>query len=239
MVKNLVVHVTLPRGVKTVSGATLAEDTTFDYIGQLDPFYCSIDMVRFEGGLYLRDIADYTIAAGIFQTSERSDQFCSVLPQPGSKEYDRYVRARQAWVQTETAYNLITNIDALRLTGGSHVLGNFSVTRQAMRGHGLIENKIQDLRDTLKLYEPTLKSCGILNPGAKVRPAMAAKGVNDYGERNPARTWIVTGMGANAISSPSSATSGRGKSYQMFVSPPIFSFRPGIFLGTYPLEVSS
>jgi hypothetical protein len=55
----------------------------------------------------------------------------------------------------------------------------------------------------------------------------AAKGLMDD-ERAPGRTWVVTGMGANAESSEMwSATGGRGKTMKYFFQSP-FGFS-GLF----------
>jgi hypothetical protein len=238
VVKNLVVHITLPRGIRTKSGASLRQEVTFDFVGAIEPYYCSVEQVRFEGGMYLKDVPTYTIACSIYQSSCRADLFCTVPPLPGSKLYQMYAASRQNWVQAAAAQDLIVNIQGLILTPGAHVLGNFSVTRQAMRGQGPLDSKLKDLAGEIETYERVLRAGGQITPGAHVRPAIAAKGVNDWAERTPTRTWAVTGMGANMTSWPMSATGGRGKSYQMFLSPPIASFRHGIFPGTYSLMIA-
>jgi hypothetical protein len=62
-----------------------------------------------------------------------------------------------------------------------------------------------------------VESGGRVIPGGHQQFAMAAKGLWDD-EQAPGRTWVVTGMGANASSAEVlSATGGRGKTF--FLSP--------------------
>lgn len=235
--QNLVVHITLPKGMRTIPGGMLTSDVTFDVIGQLNPFFASVQQVRYEGGMYLNDVPDFTVAAAVYQNSLVADSFCSVKPAVGTPAYDRYTFARNNWVTAAAALDLLMNTQSLRLIPGAHVLGNFSVTRAPQRNANPGDNKAEELRKTIKMFDPVLKSCGLAMPGSHVKPLMAAKGVNDWAEKTPARTWVVTGMGANGTSIPFSATGGRGKSYQMFLSPPMSSFRTGFFQGSFSLPI--
>lgn len=227
--QNLIVHITLPKGLALVNEAVLADDVTFDVVSALNPFYASLDQVRLEGGSYIRRIADFTLAAEIYQASQEVDQYCNQLPGVDTPAYERYVFARNTWVTATAALNLLLNI--LGQTGKqAHVLGNFSVTKNTD-----FSKKIQDLKDTIEKYEPVIKSCGMLTPGARPKAQMAAKGAGDYTEQTPGRTWFTTGMGANATSGAFSSTSGRGKTakyfYDAYTSPPFVSFRAGIYFG--------
>lgn len=227
--QNLIVHITLPKGVALTTGAVLTDDVTFDVVSSLTPFYASLDQVRLEGGAYIRRIADFTLAAEIYQASRETDQFCTVLPGEDTDMFARYVFARNSWVTSKAALSVLLNI--LNQAGKqAHVLGNFSVTKDVD-----FQKKLDDLKENLAKYEPVIKSCGYTTPGGRPKSTMAAKGAADITERTPGRTWITTGMGANATSHSYSANRGRGKTasyfYNSYTSPPFVSFRAGIFFG--------
>jgi hypothetical protein len=243
-VENIVVHITLPKGIKLESGAELKDDVTYDVISSLNPFYASIDQVRLEGGMYIRKLSDITIACMIYQASRDADMFCFSPPSSSDVEaYMLYTNARNNWVTAKAAKSLILNVSGLLGTPGAHVLANFSVTRGKNDGAD-VAAKLRELEEYLQLYQPVLKSCGHQAPGSRPRTRMAAKGVNDWIERTPSRTWRTTGMGVNTTSADfGSPTGGRGKPVgfyaQPYFSPPIVSARVGIYQGSYSLSMIS
>jgi hypothetical protein len=221
--ENIIVHITLPKGLKLTNGAYLANDITVDVVSSLTPFYASIDQVRLEGGSYIRNLSDLTLASAIYSASRKADQFCSVPPAVGSQAYDSYILARNVWVTATVSLQMLLNI-LNRFGKQAHVLANFSVTKDID-----VDKKIDELRAIIAANEPVLRSCGTAAVNGRPKPKMAAKGVNDWTERTPGRTWASTGMGANAMSEdPLSATGGRGKPMSFF-SQPFFSIRTGIF----------
>ena len=109
------------------------------------------------------------------------------------------------------------NLSGLVGYTGGHVLGNFSVTKQRGEIGTGFSAKLKDLLDGIKDYKVVVESGGRVIPGGHQQFMMAAKGLFDD-ERAPGRTWVVTGMGANAESSEMwSSTGGRGKTF--FLSP--------------------
>lgn len=240
---NTVFHVTLPAGLTLVTGAYLVDSVTYDVVSGLMPYYASVDQVRLAGGVYIRKLSDLTIASMVYTASKEVD----LMYPPGtglglqsSPNSFRFVGARNLYAQNLAAKNLIENVIGLFGTPGSHILANFSVTRQRPNEKEGVGQKITSLEETLKLYDPTIRSGGNTVPGGHAKAQFAAKGVFDWTERTPARTWLSTGMGANASSQDfGSPTGGRGKPVKFFsspfYSPPIINLRSGIYQGAYPL----
>ena len=108
------------------------------------------------------------------------------------------------------------NLSGLVGYTGGHVLGNFSVTKQRGEVGGGFTAKLKDLQDGIAAYQVVVESGGKVLPGGHQSFMFAAKGLWDD-ERTPGRTWVVTGMGANAESSEMwSSTGGRGKTMKFF-----------------------
>ena len=237
---NLLVHVTLPKGLRTISGSVLNKDTTFDVISALTPYYASIDQVRLAGGMLLRRLSDTTIACSIYNTSQKADMLCLHPPAPTQvDEYRLFMGARNNWVAISTAHELALNISQLSGQKGAHVLANFSVTRQGPNeGEGL-GARLADMLSDIKQFEITLRSHGKIVPGGRPSFGMAAKGVNDWGEQTPGRTWMANGMGVNSKSAGGqNGLGGRGKAYGFatgpfgqFTSGPILSYSYGMHIG--------
>ncbi len=242
-IQNIVFHIVLPSGLTLTNGAYLASPATYDVISSLVPYYASVDQVRLQGGLYLRKLSDLTIASMAYNCSKEAD----LLYPPGanvsfssSPNIFRFVGSRNQYVQALAAKKLIENIMGLYGLPSSHVLANLSITRQRGNEKEGIAGKITSLEETLALYKPTIASGGNVVPGGYAKAQFAAKGVFDWTERTPARTWMSTGMGANASSQDfGSPTGGRGKPVKFFsspfYSPPIINLRSGIYQGAYPL----
>jgi len=115
--------------------------------------------------------------------------------------------------------NLLVNLSGLVGYTGGHVLGNFSVTKQRGEAGGGFTAKLKDLQDGIAAYQVVVESGGKVIPGGRQAFMFAAKGLWDD-ERTPGRTWVVTGMGANAESCESwSSTGGRGKTMKFFRNP--------------------
>ena len=109
------------------------------------------------------------------------------------------------------------NLSGLVGYTGGHVLGNFSVTKQRGEVGTGFSAKLKDLLQGIEDYKVVVESGGRVIPGGHQQFAMAAKGLWDD-EQAPGRTWVVTGMGANAASAEVlSSTGGRGKTF--FTSP--------------------
>lgn len=245
---NLMVHVTLPKGIRTTSGALLAKDATYDVISALTPFYASLDQVRLAGGMVMRKLSDLTVACSIYNTSQKADLLC--LHPPAATDGDNYrvfVGARNNWVAISTAHELALNLSQLLGQKGAHVLANFSVTRTGpSEGEGL-GARLKDMVSDIKQFEISLRSGGKVTPGGRPAFAMAAKGVNDWGEQTPGRTWVGNGMGINSKSTGGqNGLGGRGKPlgfmigpFGQFTSGPILSFSYGMHIGNgRPLPVT-
>lgn len=242
-VANLIFHITLPQNLTMVSGAFLVTPATFDVVSALTPYYASVDQVRLQGGMYIRKLADLTLASMIYNASKEVDLLYPPQAQTvftNAPNTFRFFGARNQYVQALATKKLIENVIGLVGVPGSHILANLSVTRQRANEKEGISQKITSLEETLKLYEVTIRSGGNVVPGGYAKAQFAAKGVFDWTERTPARTWLSTGLGANASSQDfGSPTGGRGKPVKFFsspfYSPPIINLRSGIYQGAYPL----
>jgi len=71
---NIVVKITLPKGLKLMSGAFLPQSLSLEVISDLSPYYASVPQLRLEGGPYMDKLKDTTIAAMIYHISGQSDQ---------------------------------------------------------------------------------------------------------------------------------------------------------------------
>jgi hypothetical protein len=243
---NLIFHITFPQGMTFTNGATLGEDVTLDVASQLSPFYSTIQQVKLVGGAYLRKLSDITVGSQIYQSSQEADLVSVVTPPPpsDSQQYAMFIGSRTQYVTSLAARDLLLSLSGLYNAPGMHVLANFSVSRQKGFEKEGVSAKLKELDDSLKLYEPALRSGGRTAPGGRPRPGMAAKGVFDWTEKTAGRTWKSSGMGANQSSLDwGSPTGGRGKPMQFFngpmYSPPILSLRSGVFQGAYPLVVTN
>lgn len=251
---NIVFHITLPQGLALVNdnatppthnnGAYLTTPVTFDVVSSLMPYYASVEQVKLQGGLYLRRMSDLTVASMIYNASQQVD-LLNVNPPiliANSGNVTRFYGSRNQYVQALAAKLLIENIIGLIGNPSSHTLANFTVTNQRPNlGEG-VGQKIGSLQSMLTLYEPTIRSGGNTVPGGHPKVQFAAKGLFDWTERTPARTWMVTGMGANMVSPDwGSPTGGRGKPMRVFsspfYSPPITNLRTGIYQGAYSLTM--
>jgi len=216
---NIVVKITLPKGLKLVSGAFLPQPLSLEVISDLSPYYASVPQVRLEGGPYMDKLKDTTIAAMIYQLSSQVDQLNDKAPATASAEGKRFYSARNEFVIHAACYNLLVNLSGLVGYTGGHVLGNFSVTKQRGEPGSGFSAKLKDLQDGIKDYKVVVESGGKVIPGGNSLFTMAAKGLYDS-EKAPGRTWLVSGMGANTTTPEwSSGTGGRGKPMKFFISP--------------------
>ncbi len=206
MMKNVTIHIVLPKGLSLTNGAMLSDSVSFQVVSDLDPYYTTIDAVRLEGGMWLQKLSDLTISLSIYQNSQKAQVLSYNLP-PDPTSYDEhdlafrqwrlFHTARQQYVTSLTAKELISNVHDLVGGRGSKTLGNFSVSRQMMQRDESIPNKLQELSAELKQWEIVLKSGGDIGPGGHARPRMAQKGLYDMDSLPPGRLWLTTGMGAN------------------------------------------
>jgi hypothetical protein len=231
---NLILHITLPAGIRLTNNAVLDQEVTFDVLSACDPFYASVEQVKLAGGPLLRKLQDITIACEIYNASKE----CSLLhlrkPYGYADDLYRYQNAQNQWVQAKAARELLLNVTTMSGGPGSHVLANFSVNRQkGFESEGTPE-RLKELKEKIKLYDITLRSGGRVAPGGHVVPAMAAKGVLDFAEKSPGRNWMVSGMGANGHTDGRfSSTGGRGKSVSFYGSPMFSGMMMGYRMGMW------
>lgn len=250
--QNLVLHICLPKGLALTNGQTLMQDITYDIVSQLTPYYASVDQVKLAGGMYIGRVPDLTVAYQIYAASQIADLISPITI--GENYYDpsfstlpvnqsKMVKAINQWVTAAAAQAILLNIIGLIGTPGAHVLANFSVTRGKGDVLETVAARLKDLETDLAWYEVTIRSNGAVLPGGHVPPAMAAKGLNDWGEISPSRTWITSGMGANSKTPDyGSIVGGRGKpvkfAYSPFFSPSYVNYRFGVYQGAYPLSIA-
>ena len=231
---NLILHITLPSGIRLTNNTVLQEAVTFDVLSACTPFYASVHQVKLSGGPLLRRLQDITIACSIYNASQECDLLLIRKPTGSHDSALRFIGAQNQWVQASAARNLLLNVNTVAGGPGSHVLANFSVSKmKGFESEGLPE-RLKELKESLALYETTLRSGGKIAPGGHAKPMMAAKGVLDWQEQTPGRTWMVTGMGANTTTQNSfSGTSGRGKSVRFCASPLFSGLMSGFRFGNW------
>ena len=247
---NLVIHITVPRGLRLLDGRLLASPATFDVVGSLQPYYASVDEVRLMGGVYLRKLTDLTIACMIYHISLEADVLTYNHPwrpydieydtnpyHPSYKQWKDFEWARGHFVEHEAARQLIMNVFDLAMTRGTRTLGNFSIGRQEFSREEGLPKRLLDLEKTVKELKIVLKSGAMVGPAGHVKPRMAAKYLYDSNDLpRPGRLWITSGPGANAVTiSGRSSTGGHGKPVKYY-SPWYVSRRLGRYTG--PVIVS-
>ena len=112
--------------------------------------------------------------------------------------------------EPKNAPNLLVNLSGLVGYTGGHVLGNFSVTKQRGEQGTGFSAKLEDLKEGMREFRGVVESGGKVIPGGRPHFAMAAKQVLDM-EIAPGRTWVVTGMGANATTTELISTTGASR----------------------------
>ena len=216
---NIVVKITLPKGLKLMSGAFLPQSLSLEVISDLSPYYASVPQLRLEGGPYMDKLKDTTIAVMIYHISGQSDQLNDRPPKLTTKEGKRFYAARNDYVIHAACYTLLVNLSGLVGYTGGHVLGNFSVTKQRGEPGSGFSAKLKDLQQGIDDYKVVVESGGKVIPGGHAMFMMAAKGLFDS-EVAPGREWLVSGMGANSVTPEwYSGTGGRGKPMKFFMSP--------------------
>ena len=94
--QNLIFHISLPKGIKLVNGATLMKDVTFDFISQITPYYSTIDMVRLAAGPTLKKLSDITIACQIYRSSNEADLITAARVPLSGLQHTRLIGSRLA-----------------------------------------------------------------------------------------------------------------------------------------------
>ena len=186
---NTVVHILLPKGLALTNGSTLAEDAEFMVLGNVTPWYASVDQVRLEGGIYLPKLSDITIAAQIWQASKDADVIGYVAPappQPGAaptdynlRIYNNYMHARNQWVTQRAALDTITRSFDLVGTRGSKSLGGFSVMKMAFGRDEGLPRLTTEMEKEINKWKIVIQSGGKIGFGGHALPVMAAKGLMD------------------------------------------------------------
>ena len=127
---NLILHITLPAGIRLTNNMVVQEPVTFDILSACSPFYASVDQVKLAGGPLLRKLQDITIACAIYERSKESDLLLIHKPNGTGDDTLRFIGAQNQWVQAKAARELLLNVSSLAGGPGTHVLANFSVSRQ-------------------------------------------------------------------------------------------------------------
>lgn len=219
--QNLVAQILLPKGLALKNGAFLDDDTVFEVISQLSPYYASVEQVRLEGGQYLSKLSDITLGTMIYQMSKRADQLSppELMTPRGIRQGDIVHRSRNIWVIAKSCQELLDNVAGLLGNAAQHVLANLSVSRSRGNHTADMTVKFEELKNTIKEHEITMRSWGRVMPGGHAKGGFAAKQMTEL-EKITSRTWMVTGMGANSSSAEMSmGTEGRGKAVRMYANP--------------------
>lgn len=238
---NLICTIQLPEGFGLTNGMVLLEPVQFQIASGLSPYYSSTDLVRLEGGIYLRKLSDLTIASMVYWASKQADALTWSLPMmPPSYapftdfqevHFRNFIMARQVWVTLMSAHQLILNMFDLNAVRGSRTLGNLSISRQDFSNDNGVPGKLRDLTSQINNWELSLKSGGNIGHKGHVKPRMAAKGLYDDSDNTPGRTWLNSGPGANTYSLTGvSSAGGRSKTVK-FYSPVVVGNRIGRYFG--------
>lgn len=238
---NLVVTIQLPQGFALTNGATLRETSQFQVVSGLTPYYSSVDLVRLNGGIYLRKLSDLTIASMIYWQSKRADALTWSLPMiPPSyapftdfqeTHFRNFMVARSNWVTFWSSLQLILNMFDLNAVRGSKTLANFSVSRQDFSNDSGVPGMLATLKQEIKDWELALMSGGGIGYKGHVKPRMAAKGLYDDSDNTPGRTWLNSGPGANTYSMTGVSSSGGRSKTVKFYSPVVVGNRMGRYFG--------
>lgn len=243
---NLIVRIVLPQGLALKNNQYLIEDTTFEIVGHITPWYCSVDQVKLEGGPYIRGLSDITISAMIYQHGRTCDAITTFAPQPpqpsgtafatlGQETYQRFLLARQRYVQLKATKDLMLNLWDVNVTRGSKTLGNFSVSQVSQTKDEEVPKKLTTLEKDIKDWEIVVRSAGKITVGGRVLPTAAAKGLYDV-DYPAGRMWMTTGMGANRKSIAGYGSNGKPVK---FGSNPIIQWRVGRYTGGYMSVIPS
>jgi hypothetical protein len=234
---NLIIRICLPKGMATVGAATLKDDTTFEVVSTIDPWYCSIDQVRLESGSFIRSSSDITVAASIYTMGREADTMIykqPIIPSAGAtptditvQRYQRFLIARQRYVVLGTAYRLVMNFWDINSSHGSKSLGNFAVHRES---DSEVPKKLADLKEGFEGWKLSLQSGGAIGYQGRVSAVTASKGLFGDNDAPAGRTWMVTGMGANHKSIAGYGSNGKPVK---FGSPSIIQWRFGRYMGGY------
>lgn len=236
--KNLLLSVILPKGLRLVDGKRLYDDATFTFASQLDPCYTSVEIVRLVGGPMLNKLPDLTIAGAIFNISQQADSHTYVFPpephsdnpmDPTFRRKQLFLNARANWVSNTVAADLLGAIADLSGLRGSKTLANFSVEKLTGVNSEGIPQKVQDLNKEAEKWRIVLNSGGDVGFGGHVKGSYGAKALYDV-DSPAGRTWAVTGMGANAKTVGGYGSSGKPVKYG---SGPLLAWRLGRYYGPY------
>lgn len=236
--KNLFVSVILPKGLRLKNGARLYQDATFTFSSQLSPFYTSVDIVRMIGGPMLSKVPDLTIAGMIFNASQQADSHTYVFPpepqtddpaDPTFRRKQLFLNARSNWVSNTVAADLVGSIADMAGLRGSKTLGNFSTEKLSGVNSEGIPQKVQDLNKEAEKWRIVLNSGGDVGFAGHVKGGWGAKALYDV-DSPAGRTWVVSGMGANAKTAAGYGSSGKPVKY---ASGPLLTWRLGRYYGPY------
>jgi len=111
--QNLIFHISLPKGIKLMNGATLMKDVTFDFISQITPYYSTIDMVRLAAGPTLKKLSDITIACQIYRSSNEADLITAARVPLSGLQHTRLIGSRLQYVTALASRDLMLNVVSL------------------------------------------------------------------------------------------------------------------------------
>ena len=238
--ENLIIRICLPKGLATVTSAALKDDTTFEVVSTVNPWYCSIDQVRLEAGSYIRGSRDITIASMIYTMGREVGTQIYVKPVvplsstgPDDLSWQRYQRfliGRQRYVTLKTAFRLVINLWDVNSSRGSKTLGNFSVSRASQTKDEDVPKKLTELKEEIEGWKLVVQSAGAIGYEGRVHSVTAAKGLYGDNDAPAGRGWMVTGMGANHKSIAGYGSNGKPVK---FGSPSIIQWRFGRYMGGY------
>lgn len=239
---NAVVHIVLPRGLALQDGRVLDREVDLALVGNLHPWYASVEEVRLEGGVFLSKLGDLAVAAQVWQASKNADALtCNQPPTPQTltdpdpndlayKQWFLFHHARNNWVSIRAAADCLLNVQDLVGARGSKTLANFSVTKMEMNRETGLPKKLTEMNLELKGWKIVIQSGGRLGFGGHPQSGFAAKGKYDPSDAPAGRLWYTTGMGANRKTVAGWGSAGKPVK---FGSPTFVNWRVGRNFGNY------
>lgn len=170
--------VVLSKDIENTDGDSLGQDYIFSFQTELSPMYCSVDIIKDDIGVWIKDIPDALIARYIYRSSRFADNMAVDPPMytdPATNVTSLTYEAEQ-FVRYDVDVNLIQLVYLGKVgTGGdSVVLGDFEVKKRSAFTPDL-QSSYKDIRGQRQLFYD-----GIMGHHKRryAAPSVASKGAN-------------------------------------------------------------
>jgi hypothetical protein len=179
---NNVVTIMLDETIADTNGNSLAEDYSFYFGTEYDPFYAGIRQVKLRLGNFGSYYPDETIALAIWDASKEADAFAPHIDIITDSE--GYIRAREQFVVCFAAWILVSGGTGSLGESVRKRLGDFDVSRSPSGA-----SFDDDLKDCISYYQAIMDGGGVL--GKKYKPVNVVKGDYDTDSPHFGRLWEI------------------------------------------------